>query len=240
MPLAEHGAEGAATVGWTVEAPRLSWRYRRDGRGTVVTMTWNCPSLPRAWAERLRERHPELPCHPEFPPGSGDPRNLVCRLLPRPLPENGTEDDERLAERGLCYQGELALGAPIRQPALPAVLGVSLRPPLVLWNNGTPQRNGGEHRARLPVTADVRDAVAVVDGRPTRFVAAEDAGTPFQVRLTTDGETLLPGVLPAGLVAGLPWCLTVTTDDGAPDGGASNGGRRRGGRQGRAKARLPV
>lgn len=207
-------APGTAMIDWTVEPPLFSWRYRHRGKAIVLEMTWSCPTLPPAWAEQLRQQHPRLHCQC----GS----QLTVEMAPS-------------SDGPLTYHGELTLNPPVSQATLPAVLAIYLRQPVVLWSGQIPKTSdssgpdtapSNEVRARVPVSLEARSISALVQGRRTRWITDEDLDEPFQAEVLTASDVLLPGRLPAGVLRGVPWPLTVTPDDAPPDDGLPPVGRR--------------
>ena len=187
-PLAEPGEGQLAAIGWLVERPRFVWRYLQTRYAPpTFEMTWSCPSLPAHWATQVLAAAPHLTCH------IGD--DWDCPLSP-------TRDGL------LVYRGFQPLS---EDAARPASLPLRLEQPLVVIG---PESTGDwddphdldEH---VPATVDAIDFRALIDGRPTRLVSDADLDLHFEAEVLTAEDVLLPEILPAGTIPGLPWDLEV-------------------------------
>lgn len=199
-PLAEPGRRQRSVLGWSVEEPRFLWRYVAIGGAPTIEITWGCGSIHRSWAEEVERRFPALRCR--LGPKS------VCTL-------------SRVPDGPLSYRGHFPLS---RDSWLPARRRLGLDLPLVVSTEDRAARRAVDDE--VPVTVDALDFRAVVGGVPTRLVSLDDLAERFVAEVLTAEESLLPDEIPAGMIAGLPWTLTVerhATETAAP---SSNGGVR--------------
>ncbi len=192
-PLAEPGEEQRATIGWSVAEPEYRWRYLQTRYAPpAIEMTWSCATLPAHWAARILAGSRQLDCY------FGDDQH--CAMSP-------TRDGL------LIYRGfhPLPAGSP-----RPASLAVLLAQPLALVGPET-ELGEEEHElfAEVPATVEALDFKAVIGGRPTRLVARADLDLPFETEVLTAGDLLLPEMIPAGALPGLPWDLTVSAETAA-------------------------
>ena len=190
--LAEPGDDQLARVGWSVAEPDFRWRYLQTRYAPpTIEMSWSCPSLPSPWAARVLDTVAHLDCD------LGDSERC---------PMNPTRDGL------LVYRGFYPLPA---GAARPASLPVRLEQPLLLIGPESlaPGSTAGPSHLldeEVPATVEALDARAILGGRPTRLVAREDLARRFEAEVLTGEDTLLPDVIPAGTIPGLPWPLAVT------------------------------
>ncbi len=212
--LVEPGEEQRAVIGWSVEEPKLRWRYIRTRYAPpTIEMTWSCASLPSHWAAQVLAWSPRkgtggrfLDCHFAGDDSSRCPERSLeggqmscCRMDP-------TRDGL------LVYRGYFPLPA---GSARPACLRMLLTQPLVVAGPETAS-SGDECNKRkreldevVPATIDALDFRALIDGRPTRLVAGADLKRRFEAEVLTGEDVLLPEVIPAGAIPGLPWELAA-------------------------------
>lgn len=191
--LAEPGRRQRAALGWSVEEPRFGWRYLGIGHVPTIEIAWRCGSIYRTWAEEIERRFPALRCR--LGPKS------VCQLSRVP---GGT----------LLYRGHFPLA---RDSWLPARWRLGLEMPLVVAAEGERARRLVDDE--VPVTVEALDFRAVVGGRPTRLVSLDDLAQRFEAEVLTLEEVLLPDEIPAGMISGLPW--TVSVERHAPESAAA-------------------
>ncbi len=208
--LAEPGGDPRGLIGWSVERPELRWRYLQTRYAPpAIEITWSCASLPAHWAAQvLAER-----------------RHLDCRLDDdRHFPMHPTRDG-LLVYRG-CHP--LAEGS-----ARPATLAVQIEQPLVVTGPTRQQApDDGEERhelsLELPATVDALDFRALIDGRPTHLVTRADLDRGFEAEVWTAGDVLLPEMIPAGAIPGLPWDLEASETHDLPPAVERHDGKHRG------------
>ncbi len=214
-PLAEPEGDQLAAIGWSVAEPEFKWRYLQTRYAPpTIEMSWSCASLPVSWAAQVLSRLGHLDC--VF--GDGE----RCSMNP-------TRDGL------LVFRGFYPLPAGSTRPAC---LPVRLEHPLLVAGpDGSPEAaTAGDDPSHaldeeVPATVEALDVRALIDGRPTRLVAGSDLVRRFEAEVMTDEDALLPDLIPAGAIPGLPWPLAVASagfDDDA-DGGAGEaetGGRR--------------
>ncbi len=209
-PHAEPGPDQRATIGWTVTAPELGWRYLQTRHGEpAIEITWACACLPAEWAARVLARAERLDCRIGGPPAEGSGAGLSCALNPG---RDGL----------LAYRGYRPLPTGDRRPA---VRRLALRQPLLV---AEPEAASPRHRLdeELPASVTPFDFRARIDGRATRLVAGADLERPFSAEVWTGGEALMPDTIPAGAIPGLPWPLAVTAaeiDEPAGEAPADSG-----------------
>ncbi len=188
-PLAEPGPEHLAAIGWSVAEPSFKWRYVQTRYAPpTLEMTWSCDTLPTHWASQVLAEAAYLDCH--FDEGRR------CQMNP-------TRDGL------LVYRGFYPLP---EGSGRPASLEMQLHQPLVVVG---PEANGsdtGRHHEldeEIPATVEAHDFRAIIDDRPTRLVARADLDRLFEAEVLTPEDVLLPEVIPARAVPGLPWDLEV-------------------------------
>ncbi len=207
-PLAEPGEEQRAAIGWSVEEPEFSWRYLRTRYAPpTIETTWSCASLPGHWSARLLAGTASIDCRfgsdESRLEGGGVKR---CRMNP-------TRDGL------LVYHGYYPLPADSDRPAC---LRMLLKQPLVVVG---PETNEWRHELdeELPATVEALDFRALIDARPTRLVARADLDRRFEAEVLTGEDVLLPDVIPAGAIPGLPWDLTAESAGIEPPGEEQRG-----------------
>ena len=217
-PLAEPGEAHLAAIGWSVESPEFQWRYLQTRYAPpTIEMTWSCASLPAHWASQILAGAKLLDCR------FGDDKRC---------PMNPTRDGL------LVYRGFYPLPDGSERPAS---LPVRLRQPLTVTGpeamlngaerHGDERLEGERHVLDRDVPATVRalDFRAVISGRSTRLVARADLEQQFEAEVLTAEDVLLPELIPAGAIPGLPWPLEATSagiekHDGEDRGTASETG----------------
>ncbi len=199
-PLAEPGADQRAAIGWSVQRPEFWWRYLQTRYAPpTIEMTWSCATLPAHWAALVL----------------AETRHLDCRFDDdQRCPMNPTRDGL------LVYRGFHPLPEDSERPAS---LSVLLEQPLVVVGptsrrqQGEPDEEEHELFAEVPATVDALDFRAWIGGRPTRLVARADLDQGFEAEVLTAEDVLLPEMIPAGAIPGLPWDLEVSPQtDGRP------------------------
>ncbi len=210
QPRLQPGPHQLASLGWQGGEPVLSWRYLRLHRGVALEVSWTCTGLYPAWADLLQD----------------NPRPLDCRVtVAGDLGANGTQS-LRLEPTGedLTWRGTLRLAD---DDPLPSYRRLTLEPPLVVYTDTEPVTGPGtlgstalvprQLEVDVPLRLEAVDLLARIGGRRSRLVADEDADLPFNAEVVTRPEVVLPPRLPAGLLPGLPWDVTVN-DAGNVDG----------------------